>query len=46
MTVECDAVPAVADLGSLAAADNCSDSAVIEYLGEVRTDGSCEDTYT
>ena len=46
VTVECDAVPAVADLGSLAAADNCSDSAVIEYLGEVRTDGSCEDTYT
>ena len=46
VTVECDAVPAVADLGSLAAADNCEPVVDIAYLGEVRTDGSCEDTYT
>ncbi|MAC17502.1 MAG: hypothetical protein CMC97_04315, partial [Flavobacteriales bacterium] len=46
VTVECDAVPAVAELGSLAAADNCSATVDIEYLGEVRADGSCEDTYT
>ena len=45
-TVECDAVPAVADLNTLAAADNCDPVVDIAYTGEVRTDGACEDTYT
>ena len=45
-TVECDAVPAVADLGSLAASDNCDGNLSISYDGEVRTDGTCEDSYT
>ena len=45
-TVECDAVPAVADLGTLSAADNCDPVVDIAYIGEVRTDGACEDTYT
>ena len=45
-TVECDAVPAVADLGTLASSDNCDPVVDIAYLGEVRTDGACEDTYT
>ena len=45
-TVECDAVPAVADLSTLAAADNCDPVVDIAYIGEVRTDGACEDTYT
>ena len=44
--VECDAVPAVADLGSLAASDNCDGNPSISYDGEVRTDGDCEDSYT
>jgi len=43
--VECDAVPAVADLGSLAASDNCDGNPSISYDGEVRTDGDCEDSY-
>ncbi|MBL6645351.1 MAG: T9SS type A sorting domain-containing protein [Flavobacteriales bacterium] len=46
VTVECDAVPAVADLGTLAALDNCDNGPEIAYMGEVRTDGACEDTYT
>ena len=46
VTVECDAVPAVAELSSLAAADNCDPEVDITYMGEVRTDGACEDTYT
>ena len=45
-TAECDAVPAVADLSTLAAADNCDPVVDIAYTGEVRTDGACEDTYT
>ena len=45
-TVECDAVPAVADLSTLAADDNCDPVVDIAYVGEVRTDGACEDTYT
>ena len=45
-TVECDAVPAVADISTLAASDNCDPDVDIAYLGEVRTDGACEDTYT
>jgi hypothetical protein len=45
-TVECDAVPAVADHSTLAASDNCDPVVDIAYLGEVRTDGACEDTYT
>ena len=46
VTVECDAVPAVADLSTLAAADNCDPAVDITFMGEVRTDGACEDTYT
>jgi len=46
VTVECDAVPAVADLSTLAASDNCDPDPEIAYMGEVRTDGSCADTYT
>ena len=45
-TVECDAVPAVADMSTLAASDNCDPAVNIAYLGEVRADGACEDTYT
>ena len=45
-TVECDAVPAVADLSTLSAADNCDPVVDITYTGEVRTDGACQDTYT
>ncbi|MDG2426245.1 MAG: T9SS type A sorting domain-containing protein [Flavobacteriales bacterium] len=44
--VECDAVPAIADLGTLAAADNCDPAPSIVFVSEVRTDGICADTYT
>jgi hypothetical protein len=37
--VECDAVPAIADLGTLAAADNCDPAPSIVFVSEVRTDG-------
>jgi large repetitive protein len=43
ITVECDAVPAVPAV--VTASDNC-DSDVTVVFGEVRTDGSCPDTYT
>ena len=46
VTVECDAVPAVANINTLAASDNCDGGPEIAYIGEVRTDGACEDTYT
>ena len=46
VTVECDAVPAVAALSTLAASDNCDSGPEIVYIDEVRTDGVCEDTYT
>ena len=45
-TVECDAVPNVADISTLSSLDNCHDTPVITYVGEVRTDGACADTYT
>ncbi len=46
VTVECDAVPAVADLSTLAASDNCDPAADILYLGQVLSDSLCDDTYT
>ena len=46
VTVECDAVPALAAISTLSSADNCHDTNEITYIGEVRTDGACEDTYT
>lgn len=41
-TVDCDAVPAVANP---IATDNCTASVTINYNGEIRTDGPCLDTY-
>ncbi len=46
VTVECDAIPALANISTLAAMDNCDNGPEIAYVGEVRTDGACEDTYT
>jgi large repetitive protein len=43
ITVECDGVPAAPAV--VTASDNC-DADVIVVFGEVRTDGSCPDTYT
>jgi hypothetical protein len=43
ITVECDDVPAAPAV--VTASDNC-DSEVTVVFGEVRTDGSCPDTYT
>ena len=42
LTVECDAVPAPADLN---ATDNCDLNITVEY-NEVRTDGDCANNYT
>ncbi|MEZ5029801.1 MAG: hypothetical protein R2787_00200 [Saprospiraceae bacterium] len=43
VTVECDAVPSVANpTGS----DNCDNAVTITYLGENRVDGSCPYNYT
>ena len=42
VTVECDAVPAAADV---TATDNCDLDVAIGYT-ETRTDGSCPDNYT
>ena len=44
--VECDAVPAVASIGSLGVSDNCDGAPSTSYDGEVRTDGDCPDSYT
>ena len=43
MTVECDAVP---EIGDASATDNCDDDVDIKFDGEVRTDGSCYNSYT
>jgi D-ribose pyranose/furanose isomerase RbsD len=43
ITVECDGVPAAPAV--VTASDNC-DADVMVVFGEVRTDGSCPDTYT
>jgi large repetitive protein len=43
VTVSCDAVPL---LGSPAATDNCDADATITFDGEIRTNGSCLNTYT
>jgi large repetitive protein len=43
ITVECDGVPAAPAV--VTASDNC-DADVTVVFGEVRTDGSCPDTYT
>ena len=43
VTVECDSLPAV---GTASATDNCDADPVVTYDGEVRIDGTCEDTYT
>ncbi|MFK7773361.1 MAG: hypothetical protein AB8F94_14530, partial [Saprospiraceae bacterium] len=42
VTVECDLVPAPATPEAI---DNCDDDVTIDFV-EVRTDGSCDDTYT
>lgn len=41
-TVSCEAVPAP---GTPTATDLCDANAAIAYLGEVRTDGACSDSY-
>ncbi len=43
-TVECDAVPAVAE--GLFATDNCDEEVEIEYLGEEIIEGDCPQSYT
>ena len=46
VTVQCDAVPAAAVIGTeVTATDNCDSDVDITY-SEVRTDGACPDTYT
>ncbi len=42
-TVECDSIP---ELGTASATDNCDTDVTIEYLGEERVDGECQDSYT
>ncbi len=44
--VECDAVPALATIGSLGVSDNCDGTPMTTFDGEIRTDGDCEDSYT
>ena len=47
VTVECDAIPAVAVIGiDITASDNCDVSVTIVYNGENRINGSCSDFYT
>ncbi|GAT62698.1 hypothetical protein, partial [Paludibacter jiangxiensis] len=47
VTVECDAVPAVATIGTeVTATDNCDANVTITYEGQTRTDGTCPDSYT
>lgn len=43
VTVSCSAIPVV---GTPTASDNCDISVSITYDGEVRTNGSCPDSYT
>ncbi|MEZ7816752.1 MAG: hypothetical protein QMB07_01290, partial [Flavobacteriales bacterium] len=45
-TAECDNVPEVADNSEVIATDNCGGDVTIAYVGEVRVDGDCPDTYT
>jgi uncharacterized repeat protein (TIGR01451 family)/gliding motility-associated-like protein len=48
-TVECDDVPAIAIIGELEdvwAEDACARNVSILYLGETRTEGDCDDSYT
>jgi gliding motility-associated-like protein len=42
VTVECSAVPTV---GTATATDNCDADVTVTYEGEVRTDGTCADSY-
>jgi len=46
MTVECDAVPAMAGPESISATDNCAGPLDISEGAEVRYDGDCPHTYT
>ena len=43
VTVNCESIPAA---GTPTATDNCAAAVSIQYLGEVRTDGSCANRYT
>jgi len=43
VTVNCQSIPA---LGSPIATDNCDAAVTITYLGEIRTNGSCTDSYS
>jgi hypothetical protein len=42
-TVECDSVPSA---GAATVTDNCDPAPVVTYDGEMRIDGSCDDSYT
>ncbi len=44
-TVQCDAVPAVPDPGTITATDNC-DATVVPTFTQTRADGSCAGNYT
>ena len=47
VTISCsDPVPALPDLSSIIATDNCDPDVTVTYLGEERTDGSCPESYT
>ena len=45
-TVECDAVPAPADITSLQADDNCDNALTYTYEGETFEGGDCANSYT
>ncbi len=42
-TVECDAIP---EVGEATATDNCDTDVAIQYLGQKKTPGDCENSYT
>ncbi len=42
-TVECDAIP---EVGEATATDNCDTDVAIQYLGQKKTPGDCENNYT
>ena len=44
--VECDAVPAPADITALQANDNCDEALTYTYEGETFEDGDCANSYT
>ncbi len=47
VNVECNAVPLVAVISTgVTATDNCDADVAITYLGQVRSDGTCPDSYT